>query len=436
MVPHRGVQLCRLDKFVAKVNVRQQFPRVADGGIRLTGCGADLLARRQRRQGIQRLGRLCGCTAAPVTNHGGNRIEPVFGHCLFQVRRPVLVVTETILVDRIVRRAEVFLQGAKFAKCRAVSGDPPQILVPGAGRAGPMGEADRGDVIHVHRFAQLNSQVQERLGLGCVQRHSGNRGDWGPVAALPAHLDLGAFRNHAFFECGVQGGVKPQLCQDLGQAGRQAKPAAAKHFGTPAEGLLMGGKPPLQLSQQRLARQQRGASLAVLAPDQPHAFRLQSGLEQFQRRGLLVCHFRQQFARQQQIARACLAQLAAQRLSQRRGSQHGHIQQVSFARVIMIAFSRQEVERRGQTRSSLVRFIVDCGGGGCDNVALEVDFVQVAGVPQFSRQELDLQEAIAQRQEIGNQRLGGGRNRPFQRSHGQFDDSGSVQLAGNQAGGL
>ena len=85
------------------------------------------------------------------------------------------------------------------------------------------------------------------------------------------------------------------------------------------------------------------------------------------------------------------------------GGEHGHIQQISFPRVIMVAFGRQDVERGGQTRSSLVRVTLHRGRGGRDNLVLEVDFVQIAGVSQFSRQELDLQEAIAQRQKVGDQ---------------------------------
>jgi len=81
----------------------------------------------------------------------------------------------------------------------------------------------------------------------------------------------------------VDGGVESKLRQDLRQKGSQPKAAATVHFRPASQDSLELVEPLLELIQQRLARQQRQVPLAVLAPDQPHAPRLQGGPKRIQR---------------------------------------------------------------------------------------------------------------------------------------------------------
>jgi len=74
------------------------------------------------------------------------------------------------------------------------------------------------------------------------------------------------------------------------------------------------------------------------------------------------------------------------------------------------------------------------GYGGGHDLVLEVDFVQIAGVTQLARQQLDLQVAVPQRQEIAGQRLGLGMGRRIQAAQGQFDHLPPVKLVPDQAG--
>ena len=99
----------------------------------------------------------------------------------------------------------------------------------------------------------------------------------------------------------------------------------------------------------------------------------------------------------------------------------------------MIPFLGQHVEACRQPVASLLHVAFDGGRGGIGKLVLEVDFVQVARIAHLARQQLDLQVAVSQGQEIGHQRRIDFRCSVVQVRQRHIDDFVAVQPVADQA---
>ena len=69
----------------------------------------------------------------------------------------------------------------------------------------------------------------------------------------------------------------------------------------------------------------------------------------------------------------------------------------------MISFLGQHIEASLKFLACGLLVAFHSSVGGFDNLRVEIDFIQIAGVSHLASQQLDLQEAITKRQEIVGQ---------------------------------
>ncbi len=197
--------------------------------------------------------------------------------------------------------------------------------------------------------------------------------------------------------------LEPGVRENLGQQGREAKPAAAEYFGRTAEQSFERLSASAELGQAGFRAEEWRLQFGKFSPgqrDPPLLDRPPQGGERF--RGISSHRF-QGFARQDEIRGGGMGDLVAERRANRRRCDECQIEKVCFDGIEILASFREEVKGAGQLRGGGLAVALEPFFGRRKRVSAEGDFVEVAHIAELSREQFDNQMAIAKRQEIAGQ---------------------------------